>query len=149
MKSRILSTVFSLLFIAGFSVVEGGFINDGIFKSKYLRLFVDGTLENNGSLIGTKSAIIKSGTLTGKGLIHSPRIMIRADLFNFRGTIYCEESCVILSPVLVDLEMFTFEGGGKLEFVIDPSVITYDEAVLQHFCPIEEELEDVMEYVIQ
>lgn len=150
MKNRIISTVCAFLFITGFSVAEAGFINDGIIKMKDLNLSVIGTLENNGTLVGTESAKIACETLTGKGLIQSPRLTIRADVFNFRGKIFCEEECIILTPVLIDENIFTFEGGGKLEFVIDPRISPdYNDGVEQDFCPVEDVPEVLTEFIFQ
>lgn len=102
---------------------EAGFSNSGKFQSRNLNLSVGGTLENNGELIGTETAKLSCETLTGKGIINSPEITIRTNIFAYTGTINCTGKCVIIASTPFNEKMFKRVGKGEF-------IIVYDEAQL-------------------
>ncbi|MFV0340600.1 MAG: hypothetical protein ACK5MA_08275 [Parachlamydiaceae bacterium] len=114
-----MKTVYGLaLLIALFfgASAEAGFSNSGTFKSDRLNLNIGGTLENDGKLIGVELANISCQTITGKGLIQSPEITIKADVFAYTGTIDCSGKCLIIVKTPFNEKMFKRTGGG--EFII-------------------------------
>lgn len=98
--------------------LEAGFSNGGRFQSTNLQLNVGGTLENNGELIGTASADITCDTITGKGAIRSPHIIIRTQTFAFKGVIDCHGKCTIIVGTPFDANMFKRRGGGEFIIVV-------------------------------
>ena len=97
--NKFISTFFLAVTIGVLSIstVSAGFYNGGTFQSKNLNLNIGGTLENNGSLIGTESANVTCGTFAGdkNGLLKSPVITLTTDVFNYKGTIECSDQCTI------------------------------------------------------
>lgn len=102
--------------------LEAGFSNNGRFQSNCLNLTVNGTLDNNGQLIGLESAYISCHTLSGNGLILSPSITIQAELFAFTGTIECSGKCVIITRVPFNENMFGRRGGGEFVIIVDENL---------------------------
>ena len=118
------SAIGCLLFMLTFFYiqnVEAGFSNNGRMQSNHLNLSVGGTLDNNGVLIGTESATISCDTLSGKGLLQSPQISIKAKIFAYTGTIDCNGKCTIITSIPFDESMFKRTGGGEFIIVIDES----------------------------
>lgn len=101
---------------------EAGFSNAGVMQSKNLYLTVSGTLDNSGQLIGTESATFSCDTITGKGLIKSPQIVLKAKLFAFKGTIECSGKCTITTSAPFDEKMFKRKGGGEFVIIHDPKM---------------------------
>lgn len=99
--------------------VEAGFSNSGRMQSKNLNISVGGTLDNNGELIGSETATLSCDTLSGKGLIRSPQMTIKAKIFAYTGTIDCTGKCTIISSTPFDEKIFKREGKGEYIIVID------------------------------
>lgn len=104
---------------------HAGFSNGGTMKSNNLNLSIGGTLDNNGSLIGTQSAYIKCDTITGKGLISSPQITLKAKIFAYTGTIDCSGICTIITSSPVDVNLFKRTGGGQFVYVVDANQVKH------------------------
>lgn len=96
--------------------VECGFSNHGIWRSENINLVVNGTLENEGELIGSNSATLCCETLSGSGLIQAPQIIIKTKAFAYTGKIDCSGKCLVIASHIFDEHMFERSGDG--EFVI-------------------------------
>lgn len=101
------------------SHLEATFNNTGRFLSDNVALNVGGTLDNNGEIIGRTSLALSCDVLTGKGLIQSPKVVIKAKHFAYTGKISCTESCTIIVSEPFNESMFTKHGKGKLEIIVD------------------------------
>lgn len=119
MKSLFLLSGLLLLSVFSTQTVEAGLSNGGRMQSTHLQLSVGGTLDNNGELIGTETANLACDTLSGKGLIRSPQISIRAKLFAYTGTIDCNGKCTIVTSAPFNEKMFKRKGGGEFVILID------------------------------
>lgn len=110
-----------VLFLSS-SLHAGNFSTSGKVQMNHLYLAVDGTLNNNGQLIGTHSAHLLSHTLAGGGVIKSPEILIKTHVFAFTGVIDCSEKCLIIAKRAFDENLFTRKGGGEFTIVIDENL---------------------------
>jgi hypothetical protein len=120
-----IKTMGYLLFVFTFLCiqnVEAGFSNNGRMQSKNLNLNIGGTLDNNGELIGTESATIVCDTISGKGLLSSPQISLKAKVFAYTGTIDCAGKCTIVTASAFNEGMFKRTGGGEFVIVVDPNL---------------------------
>lgn len=94
----------------------GTFANTGTFMGRVVNLAA-GILLNSGSIIGREKVNITCDELKGEGLIKSPIIYIAAKVFNFTGTIECEQECTIKTGTLLEQLKFTKAGSGKFTYV--------------------------------
>ncbi len=108
-----------LLFLFAYSIhAEAAFSNNGRMQSTDLNLSIGGTLDNDGELIGVETAKISCETLTGKGLIRAPDILIKAKFFAFTGTIDCSNTCTIITSAPFNEAMCQRTGGGEWIVII-------------------------------
>jgi len=92
--------------------------NTQTMQARNFKLTVRGTLENEGEILGTESAKIRTDALTGDGLIKAPKVNITTKTFAYTGTIECEESCKIVVGEPFDENIFKKVGPGKFEIVV-------------------------------
>lgn len=103
-------------------LAAGNFSTSGKVQMNHLYLAVEGTLNNDGHLIGTHSANLLCHTLAGSGVIKSPEVMIKAHVFAFTGVIDCSGKCMIIAKRAFDESLFTRRGGGEFIIVVDESI---------------------------
>lgn len=117
-----LTSLICFLSLMNIQNAEAGFSNSGCMQSRHLNLSVGGTLDNNGTLIGTESAKLSCDTLSGNGLIRSPQIFIQSKMFAYTGTIDCNGKCTIVTCAPFNENMFKRKGGGEFIIVIDENL---------------------------
>jgi len=110
---------FFILALLCFSNAEAGFTNNGRMQGNNLNISVNGTLDNNGELIGHQSMNLSSDTISGSGLIRSPEMSIKTKIFAFTGTIDCLGKCSITSATPFDENMFKRSGNGVITITVN------------------------------
>ncbi|MBA2728359.1 MAG: hypothetical protein H0U49_09335 [Parachlamydiaceae bacterium] len=123
LSSSLFGSLIFLSTLLSMQNVEAGFSNSGRMQSKNISLSIGGTLDNNGELIGTESATLSCDTLSGKGLLSSPQISIKTEVFAYTGKIDCSGKCTIIANRPFDDKMFKRSGGGEFVIIIDDNPV--------------------------
>ena len=123
LSSTLFGSIIFLLTLLCMQHVEAGFSNAGRMQSKNLNLSVGGTLDNNGELIGIESIHASCETLSGKGLISSPQITIKTQIFAYTGTIDCSGKCTIITSQPFNEKIFKRGGRGEFIIIIDKNPV--------------------------
>lgn len=86
-----------------------------------IRLEIAENFSCMGPVYGKKTATINCKNITGKGSIKAPEIRIKAENFNFTGTIECNKTCSIITKNPIKAK-FKKAGKGKFSVSVDPNL---------------------------
>ena len=115
--------LYSLVFLfSSASLISGGIISNGArMNSTVVDLQGDHIEANDVEYIGSeKMKIMAWNYFKGSGLLKAPEIIIKTKKFEFTGTIFCDQSCVITTEQPFNHTMFKQAGNGKFSFVVKP-----------------------------
>lgn len=73
-----------------------------------------------GTISSSNACEIEANKFEGCATINSPIITIKCEDFNFTGTLFCDQQCVIYAKNEFDVTKFSKKGKGSLKVVISP-----------------------------